>query len=144
MIIVNLSFNLVVLTGGQVIPTVDENRAALMEYDISHSEMLGFTDHDNRYRKRDHRSEEVALINRYLADARDVSLKADYEEPVTADTAEIGMDGDAEDRIKAMLRKHESLWSDKLSKTTATKHHICLLQGSRPFNSAPYRVGLKT
>ena len=43
-----------------------------------------------------------------------------------------------------MLPKHEHLWSGKLGKISAVKHHINLIPGARPFKSAPYRAGPKT
>ena len=49
-----------------------------------------------------------------------------------------------EAEIRAMLKQHESLWSGKLGEISATKHHIRLIEGARPFKSAPYRAGPKT
>ena len=142
--VANFTTKPVILTPGQVVATTDEHPAALMETDMSHGEMLGITDQATRYRKRDHSSKDIKLINRHLADARDAALKADDDEPVTADTVELGMTEGKEEEIRAMLKQHESLWSGKLGEISATKHHIRLIEGARPFKSAPYRAGPKT
>lgn len=43
-----------------------------------------------------------------------------------------------------MILKHQHIWSSELGDVNVTKHSIILIQGSRPFKSAPYRFGPKT
>ena len=57
---------------------------------------------------------------------------------------QLGVKKELHPKIRLMLRKHEHLWSGKLGKISAVKHHINLIPGARPFKSAPYRTGPKT
>ena len=107
-------------------------------------EMLGITDPDRKYRKRDHSAKDITFINKHLADAREAALREQEGTPVTAETVELGVPENIQPKIRDMLKKHEHLWSGKLGATTAVKHHIQLVPGARPFKSAPYRVGPKT
>ena len=142
--VANFSSKPVTLSLNQVVATTEEHPAALLETDIAHGDMLGIVDSGTKYRKRDHNAKDVNLINKHLADAREAALKEEDETPVTASNLELKMTDGKEEQIRAMLRKHESLWSGKLGEISATKHHIRLIEGARPFKSAPYRAGPKT
>ena len=140
----NFSRHPVHLIQGQCIATAEDHPHSLTETDISHEEMLGIAEADNMYRKRDYNAKDINLINQHLADAREAILGEDAEEPITADTVELGVDEKLQPEIRKMLRKHEHLWSGKLGKISVAQHHINLIPGARPFKSAPYRAGPKT
>ena len=140
----NFSKQPVNLIQGQCVATAEDHPESLTETDISHGEMLGIMEPDNKYRKRDFSSKDINLINQHLADAREAVLGEQSEEPITADTVPLGVKENLQPKVRDMLRKHEHLWSGKLGKISAVKHHINLTPGARPFKSAPYRAGPKT
>ena len=63
---------------------------------------------------------------------------------MTEAKVELSLTEGKEDKIRAMLKQHEKLWSGKLGEIMSTKHSIRLIEGARPSKSAPYRGGLKT
>ena len=140
----NFSPEFVKLKKDQIIGVTGEHPSAVMEADISHAEMLGIADANTKYRKRDHNARDVNLINKNLAEAREAALKENDKVPVTAATVELSLTEGKEDKIRAMLKQHEELWSRKLGEISATKHSIRLIEGARPSKSAPYRAGPKT
>lgn len=79
-----------------------------------------------------------------MAHAREAALGEQEEVPITAETVQLDIYEKLQPKIRNMLRKHEHLWSGKLGKILAIKHHINLVLGARPFKSAPYRAVPKT
>ena len=94
----------------------------------------------------------VARENRqeYLSKSL-ASLRAKAAKVVEEDAPEITVDDldlseapkHLHERIRAMLRKYQPMWSGKLGEITTTTHHIDLKPGSRPFATPPYRSGPK-
>ena len=66
------------------------------------------------------------------------------ETPITVETVELDVERADHEKIRRMLRKHESLWDGTMGEINITKHSIDLIPGARPFKSSPYRAGPKT
>ncbi len=130
---------------GQVVATAYANPTDLVESTISHAELLGLCDDKAamRYRKRNADARDETVINNNLRDLRSSHMGED-EKPVTADDIDLsGVDKSYHQRIRAMLRKHESMWSGQLGEITVTEHHIDLKPDARPHKAQPRRAGLK-
>ena len=105
---------------GQVVATAYANPTNFVESTISHAELLGLCDDKTamRYRKRNANARDEAVINDYLRDLRNSHMSED-EKPVTADDIDLsGVDKSYHKRIRAMLRKHESLSLIHISEPT--------------------------
>ena len=133
------------LASGQVIAAASLSPTNLVESNISHCELLRLIDDKTAqmYRKRNASARDEKVINEYLQDLRS-SHMGDDEKPVTADDIDLSsVDKSYHKRIRAMLRKHESMWSGRLGKITVTEHRIDLVPGARPHKAQPRRSGLK-
>ncbi len=133
------------LAVGQVVATANVNPTNLVESTMSHAELLGLCNDKTamRYRKRNANARDEAVINEYLRDLRSSHMGED-EKPVTADDIDLsGVDKSYHKRIRAMLRKHESMWSGQLGEITVTEHRIELKPDARPHKAQPRRSGLK-
>lgn len=95
----------------QCVATAEDHPEPLTETDISHCEMLGIAESDNMYRKRDHNANYIKFINKNLSDSREASIGEQEEEPIEADTVELGVDKKSQPIIRNIVRKHEYLWS---------------------------------
>ena len=85
----------------------------------------------------------VSTINQYLS-----KLQKTKEETIkeTMRAEEVPLEEVPEEyhqRIRKMLKKHESMWLGELGEISVTEHSIDLVPGARPFKSAPYRAGPK-
>lgn len=133
------------LQKGQVVGNVHANPANLVESNISHGELLRLIDNKTAqlYRKHNQIARDESVINDSLRDLRNSHMGQD-EKPVTADDIDLsGVDKSYHKRIRAMLRKHESMWSAQLGEIKITEHRIDLKPGSRPFKAQPRRSGPK-
>ena len=151
------------LTAGQRIATAKPHPTSIVESKISHAELFGLTDAEdqpstdgtnskdesetnqpNEYRKRNYNARDAAVINKHLADLRE-SHMSDDETPVKAEDIDISdVDEKYHEEIRAMLKKHETIWNGKLGHINVLDHNIELVNGARPFKSPPYRAGPKT
>ena len=55
----------------QTIARVDDHPTNLAELHISHGELLGLTEENTHYKKRDINVKDIETINKHLADARE-------------------------------------------------------------------------
>lgn len=83
---------------------------------------------------------DVDNVNNHRTDARLAALGNEEEERITSESMEIYASKDYYPCIRAVLRKHENLWSGKLGNILSTSHRIDLITGARPSKSAPYRT----
>lgn len=64
--------------------------------------------------------------------------------PMTTDNIDLAQVPDhLRARARAVLKRHEQLWSGHLGEIHEAKHYIDLTPGARPFRSQPYRAGPK-
>lgn len=61
----------------------------------------------------------------------------------TSENVDLHSPKDLNSRIRALLRKHEHLRSEKLGHIHANKHSIYYKSGTRTFKSAAYHAGPK-
>jgi len=129
----------------QVVAYTSDHPETLTKSHISHGEMLGVisANDDAKFRKRPLNVRDIDVINRQLADQRELHMGKD-EKPVTADDINIDVPVDKEEAVRSMLRKHESMWSGQLGEINVTEMRIDLVPDAKPFKSAPYRAGPKT
>lgn len=77
-LIANFESKHVYLSKGQTVATAGDHPVALMESDITHSEMVGFMDTKNIYHKRNKSTRDIDVINKHIADAKEAAVnKAD-------------------------------------------------------------------
>lgn len=89
------------------------------------------------YNKQNKSARDVYVINKHLADAREVFFsKAD--ETMDEDNAKLNVDEKYHPEIRKMLRKQNNLWSGLLGNLNITQHLIYLIPEAWPFNSTPY------
>ena len=95
----------------QTIARVDDDPTNLAESHISHGELLGVTEDNTHYKKRDINVNDIVTTNKDLADAREAEHGQVEERPITADTVELSVEKAYHPKIRDILRKHECLWA---------------------------------
>lgn len=108
----------------------------LRESSITQAEILCIT--ETKYTKRYKNIGDLYTINKHLADSMLPTLGKDDQEPIASENLEIHAPNKLHHPIRALLHKHEDIWSGKLGNISATTHRIDLVPGTRPFKSAPY------
>lgn len=137
-LVANFGDRAVRLHKGQIIAHAFAHPAYTAETDISLAEVLNVNE--------DHLNDvQPPPMKMTTAPAeQDTSILTDLKK--SKDVNDIPLDEVKEKhhaKIRAMLRKHESMWSGHLGAIKATEHRIELSQGAQPVRQAPYRSGLK-
>ena len=144
-LVANFSDNVVSLLPHQVIATAADHPETLVESHMSHAEVFGLIpdNRDTKFRKRPINTKDIDVINRQLADQRELHMGED-EKPITADDIDIDVPEDKVADVRTMLKKHEGAWSGQLGEINVTELRIDLKPDAIPFKSAPYCAGPKT
>ena len=143
--VANFGKHPVTILKGQRVATADPHPTSITESNVAHGEIFGIEqDEKNSYRKRNLDAHDTALINKHLADLRESHMKED-DTPMTAEDIDLSeVPAQYHEKIRTMLKKHETMWSGKLGDIKIAEHSIDLKEDAKPFRSAPYRSGPKT
>lgn len=123
-----------------VVTSVNKHTECITESHITHGKMLGITELDRKYRKRDKNDRDVETVNKHLVNARLTSLGGQDEEHTTEENVEFHAAKKYHSHIGAVIHKHKHLFSGQLGYIHAITRHMDLVSGARPFKYAPYRA----
>lgn len=128
----------------QFVATENPHPENLVEWQISHAEMLvlGEETHDGRFWRRHFNPRYEDIIKRRLVGEREKHMGAE-EKPMPTDDIELDFPWEKETAVRDMLWKHERLWSGQLVKIKGTEMRIDFIPDEKPFKSPPYRAGPK-
>lgn len=140
-LIANFTKNPVKFNAQQVVTTTDDYQDIIVELNMTHAEMLEIS--TTTYTKRDKNVRDVDTVNKHLADARLATLGNQEEITITSENVEIHAPKEYHPRVRALLHKHEDLWSGELRNPHGTNLRIDLIPGTTPFKYAPYGAGQK-
>ena len=112
------------------------------ESKFTHADMLRIIEDatENKYKKRQIDARDVSSINQNLSKLQK-SKEETLKETMRAENVPLEEVSEKyHQRIRKMLKKHESMWLSELGEISITEHAIDLVPGARPFKSAPYRA----
>lgn len=85
----NFTKNPVKLNAQQVFATAEDRPDIITESNITHPAMLGITESDTKYRKRDKNIRDIDTVNQNLADERLAALGDENDVPITSGNVEV-------------------------------------------------------